>query len=200
MNKLHATAYLTLSTIIVLLSFKSCEKTNPIIVHDTLTKVIEDNGTETSKIKTIIAKYEDAIRVKDLEILKLSKHTESSTIIKYVYKDTGSTKTIVLWMPNDTMPTYRAEFCDTNICGTIIATKDSIKRDFKVYNHILLKQEWQRAKWYKRRELFTQVSNSNPYVTTIEMKSYIKQPKSRKWVYVTSAVVGFALGVWVSHI
>ena len=192
MNKIHSVAYLTLICAIVLLGFKSCDKTKEIVQlpNDSEVQVLVNRlGEEEAKTRTM----QNVIRLKDAQILKLSKHTETATAIQIVTRDTGSTKTVVTY--KDSLPTYTTEFCDTNVCGTITANKDSITRSIKVFNHILIKQEWQRERWYKSRELFTEVTNSNPYTNTIKIVSYKKQPKQRKYIVIGALFVGFIGGI-----
>ena len=107
----------------------------------------------------------------------------------------------LVYQKNDTLPTYKTEWNDSNSTGKIIATKDSIFRNILIRNKFYIKQEWQ-GKFWQRKTLFTSVKNLNPNTTTTELQTFVKQPKKHHPLVIFGSVVlvGVVSFIFVRHL
>jgi hypothetical protein len=170
-----------------------------IILTDSISKIKTSLGIEKASKQSIESDYEvfkslSARQISELQKI-VSKHTQSATEVGMKTTDSSTTRTVVEYI-HDTIngnssAVYKTEWCDTNSCGSIRATRDSVYRNIQIFNHLFIKQDWS-GKWYQRKSLITTVENRNPNTTTTKIQSYTKAaPKQRRpmWVAIGAALM-----------
>lgn len=230
MEKVKTIALIILSVMIALLINRSCNQENKIkntddtykASIDSLHKEINSKGEEITKTRLMLTDYEmikHRMFSADSTIKKLQqiidKHTLSATVLNNSTHDHGSTTTTITniqYVPkHDTMwvyPTYKSSWAERWSKGTIIATKDSITRDYTVFNEFAIKQAFERngkgiKKYFMQRVPTVEVTNKNPMTQTLDLKSFQLEPdkKGKRAAFLIGIISGaIASGFLVKQI
>lgn len=174
-----------------------------------IVKHIDKTGAEVSEKKMILSSYKalKSIHASDSsEIGRLKKLVNKNTISGTIISNntsghvTGHTEIVFLKdtsarasIPCDTVyPIYKDSVADKWAIVKTIATKDSIRTDYKIFNEYEITQELKKeGNWPFRRKVPTvKVRNLNPHTETTAIASYAVQvPKTGKK---TATIAGVA--------
>jgi len=166
MEKIKTIALIVLSAAIVLLLNRSCNQSSKIkntddtykASIDSLHKEINSKGQEITRTRLMLTDYDmikHRMQSADSTIKKLQqiidRHTLSATVLNNATHDHGSSTTTVTHTEYVTkhdsvfvFPTYKSSWAEKWSKGTITANKDSIIRDYTVFNEFAIKQAFER--------------------------------------------------------
>lgn len=206
---------------LVAVNIKTCGKLSDvsnisIAKDDTIKSYINKYGEQVSTIAIMhgtVAELKNLSAKKDSELARLQKLVDKHTISATVHgTQTGnvvnSNTTIARY---DTVkikdsikvyPQYATKFENKWERFNVIATKDSFKIDYKVFNEFNYSVRYNKEKWYKARVPEITVTNLNPNTETLKLRNFtVKPPKNQKLlVFLGGAVAGVASSVFVAKI
>lgn len=200
-------------------------------LSNTMVKYRDKNGAEVTEARLILSSYKDlkALHVSDSSTIGrlqnlVNKNTISATAIKNTTSGTitGKTKitfknvslgnnrdtlpilTEVVTMPCDTVyPEYQDSITSKWANMNVLATKDSIKVDYTVFNEYEISQEYKKeGNWpFRKKVPIVKIKNLNPHTVTTEIASYAVQvPKTGKKITTIAAVaagLGFLTALFI---
>lgn len=196
---------------LVAINIKTCGKLSDvsnisIAKDDTIKSYINKYGEQVSTIAIMhgtVAELKNLNAKKDSELARLQKMVDKHTISATAHgTQTGnvvnSSTTITRY---DTIkikdsikiyPHYATKFENKWERFSAIATKDSFKIDYKVFNKFDYVVRYNKEKWYKARVPEITVTNLNPNTETLELKNFtVKPPKNQKIiVFLGGAIAG----------
>ena len=195
---------IALGVVIFALLYRGCEKDDQLEKQTALYTAVNDSletkrnklGQQEAEIALLVGTHESdllKIQTQDETIKKLQ-----GTVEKYKGKlaaalvgatstsESGTTATEII---HDTVriggkeyvyPVYKSSWDEEWSKGSIVASKDSIKRDIFVRNEFEITQGWKKEKWYKKKTPVVNIKNLNPNTETEELRSFVvEQDKKR---------------------
>lgn len=215
LNKTTLTLIGVCVVLIILLFYRGCNKGNQLQEQIDLyeaskaTLLVAENklGQQTAQIELMTADNEKDLlkmQTQDSTIMKLQSVVKdykgklaTATVIINSTGDVGSTATTIT--KHDTVTvngveyiygTYESEWDEEWSSGKIVATKDSISRNFLVKNEYEITQGWERQGFLKGKSPVVKIKNLNPNTSTEELRSFTVTEKKKPFALSAGAVYG----------
>lgn len=202
--------------IVILLYLDQCKKRGNesdinAALNDTLTIIINKDGTQTTKTSIITATSKrDLLRLetRNKEIKRLqrllgeTKRLISATVFSNsTAARITSTSTIshrdTIYLENgiEIYPTYWTLFKDEWQDFNVTANQDTFLIDYKVFNRYEITQAYEKRKkgLFRKRVPVITIHNLNPHTLTLELKSFAIKPKPRKYSIGVGAYYGISI-------
>ena len=139
---------------------------------------------------------------------KISRLSDNVTVLKQRLSMTGSVGTVISHTGNKPQiddrllvyPTYSMSKEDSLIEIEITANSDTIAWRLQLINYLSVEQTMKREGFLNlKKEMYVEVTNSNPYIRTEGIQSFKVKPKPKEKLLKTAMLVGaFALGVFIA--
>ena len=146
-----------------------------------------------------IADLNDEIALLKLEVKKYKGSVRSASVIKTVSKSDAVTKTVVEYIKDSCNPTYKTSWSNEWDSGTVVATKDSIKHDYKIKNTFSVIVGDEKEGFWKPRKTVLTVKSLNPNTSTEKSQVFVVEKKEKK--IGVGLVVGYGVSIDnISHL
>ncbi len=133
-------------------------------------------------------------------VVAKQKNVISAMVIANKTMDSGKTKTMVSFPEKPKFkpgikyvyPEYKTSWSDQWSKGDIRATKDSIFRNFTVFNSFDITTSKQGG-LFKKESVLLSITNNNPHTETQQARSWVIETKPNRGFWITAgAVLGIA--------
>jgi hypothetical protein len=193
--------YILAILILIGILWKGCQSKDEVVnlyraSTDSLHQVRNKAGQQVSTISILSGSIKDlkSIRASDSSSIgKLQKMVDDMTIsATYLSTQTGNKFAAatekILYVKGDTVvtrrdsiiyknvyPEYPADYSNKWEKFHILAGKDSIHVEYKVFNEFDIKQEWQKPGLFSRKIPVATITNLNPHTETLDMRTFTLQ-------------------------
>lgn len=208
--------FIAVILVLVFFTWKDCTRGDSfeamyLASNDTLHTTRNKLGQEETKTALLYGSKKDLEKIiadKNSAIGKLQQLVDKNTIsATYLSVNTGNvissaTDTIIM---RDTVkgpdgisyvyPEYRDTTLNKWESIIILANKDSVHIDYKVFNEFNIVQSWERPSFLKRKIPTAKITNLNPHTETKEFKTFTLQ--ENKGNRLRDGLIGVAVGALV---
>lgn len=176
-------------------------------VNDSIHRYKTKQGQDSVEKKLLYGSLEA------LNALSLEKGSEIEKLRKLVNKNTISASTVrtethgVMTSKTEAVrdticdstcyPTYYTSYNNKWENVTVLASKDSVKVDYTVFNDFSMTQEMRKeGKWYNPKYVpYVTIKNNNPHTTTTNLQSFaVEPPKQKKGLWLIYGTIAGVIG------